>query len=131
MLSIVRLAPTPIGARDREAAVNSVLTRLAAGRSAWNAADIQSVLAVEADLVARLAEAAGPGRVAVLVLGYCGLRWSELAALRVRHFDLLRRRVLVEEAVTAPAWCGSPPRPTAAARCRCRGSWSTSWPARW
>jgi integrase len=34
------------------------------------------------------------------VLGYCGLRWSELAALRVRHFDLLRRRVLVEEAVT-------------------------------
>ncbi len=47
-----------------------------------------------------LAEAAGPGRVAVLVLGYCGLRWSELAALRVRHFDLLRRRVLVEEAVT-------------------------------
>ena len=47
-----------------------------------------------------LAEAAGPGRVAVLVLGYCGLRWSELAALRVRHFDLLRRRVLIEEAVT-------------------------------
>ena len=47
-----------------------------------------------------LADAAGPGRVAVLVLGYCGLRWSELAALRVRHFDLLRRRVLVEEAVT-------------------------------
>jgi hypothetical protein len=47
-----------------------------------------------------LAEAARPGRVAVLVLGYCGLRWSELAALRVRHCDLLRRRVLVEEAVT-------------------------------
>jgi hypothetical protein len=43
---------------------------------------------------------AGPGRTAVLVLGYCGLRWSELAALRVRHFDLLRRRGLVEEAVT-------------------------------
>ena len=32
---------------------------------------------------------------------------------------------------TAPAWCGAPRRPTAAARCRCRGSWSTSWPARW
>src|SRR3954452_11164527 len=47
-----------------------------------------------------LADAAGPGRVVVLVLGYCGLRWSELAALRVRHFDLLRGRVLVEEAVT-------------------------------
>jgi integrase len=53
-----------------------------------------------AEQLEALAEAAGPGRVAVLVLGYCGLRWSELAALRVRHFDLLRRRVLIEEAVT-------------------------------
>jgi integrase len=53
-----------------------------------------------ADQLEALADAAGPGRVAVLTLGYCGLRWSELAALRVRHFDLLRRRVLVEEAVT-------------------------------
>jgi len=42
----------------------------------------------------------GPGRAAVLVLSYCGLRWSELAALRVRNFDLLRRRVIIEEAVT-------------------------------
>ncbi|MCU1671780.1 MAG: xerC [Blastococcus sp.] len=53
-----------------------------------------------AEQLEALADAAGPGRVAVLTLGYCGLRWSELAALRVRHFDLLRRRVLVEEAVT-------------------------------
>ena len=53
-----------------------------------------------AEQLEALADAAGPGRVAVLVLGYCGLRWSELAALRVRNFDLLRRRVLVEEAVT-------------------------------
>ena len=50
--------------------------------------------------VEALADAAGPGRAAVLVLSYCGLRWSELAALRVRNFDLLRRRVIVEEAVT-------------------------------
>ncbi len=47
-----------------------------------------------------LADAAGPGRVAVLILGYCGLRWSELAALRVRNVDLLRRRLFIEEAVT-------------------------------
>ncbi|WP_244277478.1 tyrosine-type recombinase/integrase [Geodermatophilus obscurus] len=53
-----------------------------------------------AEQLEALADAAGPGRTAVLVLGYCGLRWSELAALRVRHLDLLRRRVLVEEAVT-------------------------------
>src|SRR5829696_5397737 len=37
----VSLAPTPISALDREAAVDTVLTRLAAGRSAWNAADVR------------------------------------------------------------------------------------------
>jgi integrase len=50
--------------------------------------------------VEALADTAGPGRVAVLVLSYCGPRWSELAALKVRDFDLLRRRLVVEEAVT-------------------------------
>ena len=39
-------------------------------------------------------------RLAVLVLAYCGLRWSELAALRVRSVDLMRRRLDVAEAVT-------------------------------
>jgi exodeoxyribonuclease V alpha subunit len=37
----VELHPTPIGALDREAAVERVLARLAAGRSAWNTADIR------------------------------------------------------------------------------------------
>src|SRR3954447_19942239 len=37
----VSLTPTSIGALDREAAVDTVLTRLAAGRSAWNAADVR------------------------------------------------------------------------------------------
>ena len=37
----VALTPTPVGALDRDAAVDRVLTRLAAGRSAWNAADIR------------------------------------------------------------------------------------------
>ena len=37
---------------------------------------------------------------AVLVLGYCGLRWSELAVLRVRHIDLMRRRLIIEAAAT-------------------------------
>ncbi|WP_245177146.1 MobF family relaxase [Geodermatophilus sp. DF01-2] len=37
----VSLAPTPVGALDREAAVDTVLIRLAAGRSAWNAADVR------------------------------------------------------------------------------------------
>jgi integrase len=50
--------------------------------------------------VEQLAENAGPGRLAVLVLAYCGLRWSELAALRVRSVDLLRRRLAIAEAMT-------------------------------
>jgi integrase len=51
--------------------------------------------------VRALAEAAGPGgRLPVYVLAYCGLRWSELAALRVGRVDLMRRRIEVAEAMT-------------------------------
>ncbi len=50
--------------------------------------------------VATLADAAGTYRLAILVLAYCGLRWGELAALRVRRVDLMRRRLEVAEAVT-------------------------------
>lgn len=32
----------------------------------------------------------------VLILSYCGLRWGELAALRVRHVNQLRRRLEIE-----------------------------------
>jgi integrase len=52
------------------------------------------------DQVANLADAAGPGRLVVLVLAYCGLRWGELAALRVSRLDLMRRRSHVAESVT-------------------------------
>ncbi len=37
----VSLAAAPVGALDREAAVDVVLTRLGAGRSAWNPADVR------------------------------------------------------------------------------------------
>jgi integrase len=37
---------------------------------------------------------------AIFVLAYCGLRWSELAALRVEHVDIMRRRLNICEAVT-------------------------------
>jgi len=50
--------------------------------------------------VEALANAAGPGRLVIYTLAYCGLRWSELAALRVRNVDLLRRRLTIEEAFT-------------------------------
>jgi integrase len=39
-------------------------------------------------------------RLAVFVLAYCGLRWSELAALRTESVDLMRRRLEINEAVT-------------------------------
>ena len=50
--------------------------------------------------VRALADAAGPHWVLILTLAYCGLRWGELAALRVQSLDPLRRRLLITEAVT-------------------------------
>jgi integrase len=43
----------------------------------------------------QLADAAGKYRTVVLTLGYCGLRWGEMAGLRVQDLDLLRRRLTV------------------------------------
>lgn len=51
--------------------------------------------------VDQLAEAVGAEwRLLVLVLAYTGLRWGELAALKVSRLDLLRRRIIVAESVT-------------------------------
>jgi integrase len=46
-----------------------------------------------------MADAAGDYRPLVLLLGYCGLRWGEAAALRVGDIDLTRSRVIVQRAV--------------------------------
>jgi integrase len=50
--------------------------------------------------VEALANAAGEHGTEVYVLAYCGLRWGEMAALRVRGVDLLRGRLVIDEAVT-------------------------------
>jgi integrase len=50
--------------------------------------------------VTDLANAAGEWRTVILVLSYCGLRWGELAALRVGRVDTMRRRINVAESVT-------------------------------
>jgi integrase len=50
--------------------------------------------------VQSLAELAGEYRLVVLTLAYTGVRFGELAALRVRRLDLMRRRALVAESVT-------------------------------
>ena len=47
-----------------------------------------------------LAEATGPYRLMILTLGLCGLRFGECAALTVRAFDPLRRRLRVFRAVS-------------------------------
>jgi integrase len=50
---------------------------------------------------AELADACGSEyRLVVLFLAYTGLRWGEMAALRVHRLDFLRRRALIAESVT-------------------------------
>ncbi len=44
-----------------------------------------------------LADESGEHRALVLVLGFCGLRWGEAIALRVRDVHFLRRRLHVSE----------------------------------
>ena len=39
-------------------------------------------------------------RLAPVVMGYCGLRWGEVSALRLRHFDRTNRLLRVEETLT-------------------------------
>ncbi len=48
----------------------------------------------------RLAVASGRFRTLVLVLGYCGLRFGELAALRIGDVDLKARRIRVRRSIT-------------------------------
>jgi integrase len=47
--------------------------------------------------VRRLADESGARRALVLTLAYCGLRWGEAVALRVRDVEFLRRRLSVSE----------------------------------
>jgi integrase len=52
---------------------------------------------LSAEDVHRLADESGQHRTLVLVLTYCGLRWGEAVALRVRDVEFLRRRLSVSE----------------------------------
>jgi len=47
-----------------------------------------------------LADAAGEGQLAVLVLAWCGLRFGELSALRMGRYDHGRREIRVEVSAT-------------------------------
>ncbi|OMC14981.1 integrase [Mycobacterium sp. SP-6446] len=48
----------------------------------------------------RIAVASGKLRTLVLVLGYCGLRFGEAAALRIADLDIAARRIRVRRSVT-------------------------------
>lgn len=52
------------------------------------------------DELLHLADAAGERRTMVLVLGLCGLRWGEMAALCVGDVDLNRHRLSVKRSAT-------------------------------
>ncbi len=52
------------------------------------------------DQLHALADASGRYRVLVLTMGYCGLRWGEVSALRVHSIDLGRGRLNITDAVT-------------------------------
>ncbi|MEP7178089.1 MAG: tyrosine-type recombinase/integrase [Pseudonocardiales bacterium] len=52
------------------------------------------------DQVRILAAACGSHRLVVLFLAYTGVRFGEMAALRVGRLDLLRRRAIIVESVT-------------------------------
>lgn len=54
---------------------------------------------LDAEQVSDLADAAGSQRLVILVLAYCGLRWSEMAGLRVANVNLMRRRLDISQAV--------------------------------
>ena len=64
----------------------------AAGRSRVTTADL-----LPSPEAVRLA---GERRTIILVLSYCGLRWGELAALRVDRVDTMRRKISVAEAAS-------------------------------
>lgn len=53
--------------------------------------------------VAALASSVERDAIVVRFLAYTGLRWGEMAALRVMDFDMLRRHVNVSRSVTESA----------------------------
>lgn len=106
-LSAAGLAPSTVRQAHR---VLSLLLGLAVrdGRIGRNPADgvrLPRVVAAEKAYldhaqVEALARACGGYALLIRVLAYTGLRWGELAALRVRRVNLLRRRLDVAESVT-------------------------------
>ena len=108
LASMVASGLSAASVREAHGVLNRVLARAVRNKriSANPAEDVDLPRIVErkrryltAAEVTKLAEASGQHRLAVLVLAYCGLRWSELAALRAGRVDLVRGRLRVAEAM--------------------------------
>jgi integrase len=73
-------------------------------------------------------EVAEQYRALILVLAFCGLRWGEVAGLKVKCVDLMRRRLMIKETLIDVqghlVW--DTPKNMPSARSRCRTSWPTS-----
>jgi integrase len=128
-----------LAVRDKRLAANPAtgvnLPRPASRRRRYLTADDVERFAVEAARRPHLrvgsptADAYRSFARAVYVLANCGLRWSELAALRVEHVDLLRRRRNVAEGEVEPnGGCGGRhgKRRTVAAKHRRRRNYLTA-----
>ncbi len=107
--SLVHRGSAPATVRHAHRVFSQILGQAVRdGRIARNpAADVPLPRAIRAEKrflnhreVAALADACGRYATAVRVLAYCGLRFGELAALRVACIDLLRRRVAVTQSAT-------------------------------
>jgi integrase len=57
---------------------------------------------LSAEQVDELAALCGEDAIVIYFLSYTGLRWGEMAALKVKRIDMRRRRIDVAEAVTEP-----------------------------
>jgi integrase len=99
-----------LAVRDKRLSANPTkgvnLPRAQSRRRRYLTADEVELLAAEAArapatrAASELAAAYAAYGLAIHVLAYCGLRWSEFAALRVDRVDLVRGRLHVSESVT-------------------------------
>ncbi|GAA1557355.1 site-specific integrase [Streptomyces globosus] len=71
-----------------------------AGHELTKADDDDDHVYLTHEQLADLADAAGEHRTLILVLGYCGIRWSEATALKVGRVQLEARRLRIVQAHT-------------------------------
>lgn len=76
---------------------------------------------LSAEQVGRLVDAAGSDGLSIRVLALTGLRFGELAGLRVKRVDVTRRRLVIAEGLSevGDEWSGRPRKRIGRVRSRC------------